>query len=374
MSDGQAPKLVALYFPQLHRIPENDQWWGDGFTDWDNVRKAEPLYDGHDQPRRPLDGYYDQSKIETLRRQVEQAKAANIFGFSLYHYWFDGTVLLDRPAKLLLENPDIDMPFCLSWANETWSRRWDGRDHEILIQQTHPADVDRWRLHFDYLLPFLQDERAIRIDDEPVFIIYRPQNIAEIDDMIGHWRRWATEAGLPGLHLMFQKQYQLPDESCLRSFDSLFQFQPFESMDRSSAHNDRVGARRTAARVKHKARRAVDALVSKPTRIDYDEAWRRILDRPYDHASLTVHPGAFVDWDNTPRYGRRATIFDGASPERFEYWMARLLTSPHGRDAEFIFINAWNEWAEGAYLEPDRSSGSLYLEALRRVSDPTTAP
>ena len=168
-------KIIAMYFTQLHTIPENDKWWGEGFTDWNNVRRAEPLFDGHFQPRVPLgSNYYDQSHLETIRGQVELAKSYGIYGFCHYHYWFDGKQLLETPTNLFLQNPGIDFPFCLSWANETWSKRWDGRDHDILIQQTHPATEESWLRHFEYLIKAWSDKRAIQIDGKPVFVIYRP--------------------------------------------------------------------------------------------------------------------------------------------------------------------------------------------------------
>ena len=201
-----------MYFPQLHAIPENDEWWGKGFTDWVNVKKARPLFDGHYQPRVPLDDYYyDQSKLEVLRWQVKLARSYGIYGFCHYHYWFDGKQLLETPTNLMLANKDIGMPFCLSWANETWSKRWDGRDHHILIQQTHPPDEESWSRHFDYLIRAWTDERAIKIDGRPVFVIYRPHRISKIDEMLSYWQDRARQSGLKGLYFIFQKQYDLPD-------------------------------------------------------------------------------------------------------------------------------------------------------------------
>ena len=224
-------KVVAMYFPQLHAIPENDQWWGKGFTDWINVKKATPLFKGHYQPRIPLnENYYDQSQLDTLRWQVEMAKKHGIYGFCHYHYWFDGKQLLETPTNLMLDNKDIDMPFCLSWANETWSKRWDGLDHHILIKQTHPPAEKNWSKHFDYLIRAWTDERAIKIDGKPVFIIYRPHRIDNIDEMLAFWQKKAIERGLTGIYFIFQKQYELPDKKCLKSFDALFQFQPFEAI------------------------------------------------------------------------------------------------------------------------------------------------
>ena len=369
-------KIIAMYFTQLHSIKENDAWWGKGFTDWENVRRAEPLFEGHYQPRVPLNSnYYDQSRIETIRKQIELAKRYNIYGFCHYHYWFDGKQLLETPTNLLLQNKDIDFPFCLSWANESWSRRWDGRDHDVLIKQTHPPLEESWLKHFDYLINAWSDERAIKIDGKPVFIIYRPQKIEKIDDMLEFWDKKAREKGLKGVYYIFQKQYELSDKTCLKTFDASFQFQPFEAIH-SAGYS-------SAAVKKQKIRSFIDMLPGFMQNMvwslrasgkkhftihKYDQVWQQIID---NNTSLAVNefPGAFVDWDNTARYGKRATIFSGASPQRFKYWFRKLVESVSDKPDEmnYIFLNAWNEWAESAYVEPDEKYGYAYLEAIKEV-------
>lgn len=367
-----------MYFPQFHSIPENDEWWGKGFTDWVNVKNASMQFTDHRQPRIPLeDHYYDQSSLATIRWQVELARSSGIFGFCHYHYWFDGKQLLETPTELMLNNQDIDMPFCLSWANETWSRRWDGLDHHILIQQTHPPTIESWRRHFDYLIRAWKDPRAIKIDGKPVFIIYRPQRIFEIDEMLSLWRSWAQEEGLPGLYFIFQKQYDLPDKKCLSSFDGQFQFQPFEAIY-SAASTRKTGIIEKAARsvlrcVPVSVQRGVQNLkshlgVRQLTFYSYDSVWHQAIALSTDE-ELTTFPGAFVDWDNTARYKNRATIFLGASPERFRHWLRKLSDSMTSRNLpeNYVFLNAWNEWSEGAYLEPDKTHRHEYLEVVRSV-------
>lgn len=372
-----------MYFTQLHAIPENDEWWGKGFTDWDNVRRAKPLFDGHYQPRIPLSSnYYDQSKIETIQGQVELAKKFGIYGFCHYHYWFDGKQLLETPTNLFLQNADIDFPFCLSWANETWSKRWDGRDHDILIKQTHPPTEESWSDHFDYLIKAWSDKRAIKIDGKPVFVIYRPQKIEKIDAMLAFWNKKAIERGLEGVYFIFQKQYEPSDKSCLMSFDAEFQFQPFEAI-----HSQEYS--RGAAN-KQRVRCFIDGLPKiiqsfiwslwasskkNHTVHQYDKVWMQII-KNSTAAGSNVFPGAFVDWDNTARYGSRATIFTGASPERFKYWFRKLVDSVSNCPDEksYIFLNAWNEWSEAAYIEPDEKYGYAYLEAIHDVlSNPALA-
>lgn len=369
-------KLIAMYFTQLHAIPENDEWWGKGFTDWNNVRSAQPQYEGHYQPRVPLgQNYYDQSRLETLRKQIDLAKQYGVYGFCHYHYWFDGKQLLETPTNLILENKDIDFPFCLSWANETWSKRWDGRDHHILIQQTHPPTKVSWKRHYDYLIKAWSDPRAIKVDGKPVFVIYRPQRIDKIDEMLAYWRELAQQDGLPGLYFIFQKQYELPSKSCLNSFDAQFQFQPFEatyspSFDRNSIRHSLLFklVRSLPERYQDMLRGLRAKFIKELTFYDYEAVWKQIVEIRPDQM-LTTFPGAFVDWDNTARYKKRATVYRGATPDIFGKWFAKLVDSMPQRNLpeDFIFLNAWNEWSEGAYLEPDERYGFQYLEAVKRA-------
>lgn len=365
-----------MYFTQLHAIAENDEWWGKGFTDWNNVKKAEPLFDGHYQPRVPLSSsYYDQSRLETVRGQVELAKRFGIYGFCHYHYWFDGRQLLETPTNLILQNPDVDFPFCLSWANETWSRQWDGNNHDILIKQTHPPTIESWSRHFDYLIKAWSDERAIKIDGKPVFVIYRPQKIHKIDAMLEYWDEMARKSGLKGVYYIFQKQYEPLDRTCLQAFDAEFQFQPFEAIH--SADYSRGAVRKQKLRnIIGRLPEVVQSIVwslwascrKSYTLHQYEDVWAQVIKNSLNSPD-NVFPGAFVDWDNTARYGNRATIIDGASPERFKYWFEELVQSTSLRpdNRNYIFLNAWNEWAECAYLEPDEKYGHAYLEAVRDV-------
>ena len=374
-------KLIAMYFPQLHSIPENDAWWGTGFTDWDNVKTGEPQYSDHYQPRIPLGRkYYDQSKLDTLHWQVQLAKQYGVYGFCHYHYWFDGKQLLETPTNLMLENKDIDFPFCLSWANETWSRRWDGHDNHILIQQTHPPSKIRWKKHYDYLIKAWKDPRAIKVEGKPVFVIYRPQHIDKIDEMLQYWRELAVLDGLPGLYFIFQKQYDLPNRECLNGFDGLFQFQPFEAInsptfDKSSMrHSYWFKLVRSLPEKYQDILRGLRAkFVKELTFHDYAAAWQKAVEIRNDER-LATYPGAYVDWDNASRYKKRATIFRGASPELFLHWFSKLVGSMPLRQLpeNFIFLNAWNEWSEGTYLEPDERYGFQYLEAVKMVLDQQT--
>lgn len=367
-------KVIALYFPQFHAIPENDEWWGPGFTDWVNVRRAKPQFRGHVQPRIPLhDRYYDQSQIETLKWQIGLAKSHGLHGFCHYHYWFEGKQLLETPTNMMLETKDLDFPFCLAWANETWSRRWDGRDHHVLQEQRHPADKARWEQHFNYLYLAWSDTRAIKINGKPVFLIYRPHRIEKIAQMFDFWRELALRRGLPGLFFVAMKPYEYPNLGVLKYFDASMQFQPFEALfspDFPQPVFETSELLRPFRLLPDSIQDVLRAIRFRffpaLTYYDYEEVWKQILKVERDGA-IPTFPGAFVDWDNTARYVNRARIFTGATPERFAYWFKQLVevTALRPDPEKIIFINAWNEWAEGTYLEPDVHNGYKFLEAVR---------
>lgn len=376
MRDSANVKLVAHYFPQFHAIPENDRWWGKGFTDWVNVRRARPQFRDHYQPRVPLDGrYYDQSQKATIEWQIALAKQYGLHGFCHYHYWFGGKQLLETPTNIVLDSKELDFPICLAWANETWSRRWDGRDHHILQEQTHKPDKALWQKHFDYLFRAWSDDRAIKVDGKPLFLIYRAHRIEQVDAMFDFWREQAHRRGLPGLFFAAMKQYEFPVPEVLRHFDAVVQFQPFEALYSTDFEAPAIETR-LAARIARRVLpdRILDLLryvrytyFPGLTFYDYERVWKHIL-KVEREGGIPAYPGAFVDWDNTPRYVKRARIFRGASPERFEHWFRQLVqvTATRPPNERMIFLNAWNEWAEGTYLEPDERYGYKYLEAVQR--------
>lgn len=378
MPNSNKVKLVPFYFPQFHAIPENDEWWGKGFTDWVNVKRSKPQYSGHYQPRVPLDNrYYDQSQLDTLRWQIDLAKRHGIYGFCHYHYWFGGKQLLQTPTNLVLENKDLDLPFCLCWANETWSRRWDGRDHHILQEQTHVPDKALWKAHFEYLARAWSDDRAIKVDGRPLFVIYRAHRVEQVDAMFDCWRELAHERGIPSPYFATVKQYEFPVPEVLKHFDAVVQFQPFEAVyspdfpEPGLETNPWLKPYRLLPDKLQDVLRAVRyKFMANLTFYDYDKTWEHIL-KVEREGGIPAFPGAFVDWDNTPRYVKRARIFKGASPERFEYWFKQLveITAQRPAPEHLIFLNAWNEWAEGTYLEPDMRHGFKYLEAVKRSLD-----
>jgi len=344
-------KLIAYLLPQFHAIPENDRWWGKGFTEWTNMNKAVPLYPGHAQPKEPLnDDYYDLSRPEARSRQAELAKAYGIHGFCYYHYWFKGKRLLEKPFQEVLRLGEPDFPFCLCWANEPWTRRWDGGDRHVLMPQEYGQERD-WAQHFYELLPAFRDSRYIRLDRKPLFLIYRPESIPNCAAMLRVWRRLARENGLEGLYLV-QTLGGFPI-SRQPEFDASVEFEPHYTFAHGGLGSlwSRVGPRDSEHLV-----------------FDYDHIWHHILHRHHRRGREPIFPGAFVDWDNTPRLGTRGQSCIGASPAKFErYLRCQLERGVSLYESEFLFINAWNEWAEGAFLEPDKRHRCGYLEAVSRA-------
>jgi hypothetical protein len=361
------PKLIAFYLPQFHPIPENDEWWGEGFSDWVNVKKATPLYAGHKQPRIPHPdiGYYDPRNIEILETQARIAKAHGIHGFCFYHYWFDGKLLLEKPVENLLLAGRPDIPFCLCWANEPWTRAWDGRDRDVLMPQRYGGERE-WIEHFNYLLPAFQDPRAIRIDGRPVFLIYRVGSLTRANDMIRTWRKLAEKAGLPGLHIVAMLSV-FSDGSDFKdaNIDATCEFYPTYAT-RPRGFDYLWGAFRLGLHLRV-LKRYTPLFARSIVRVSYDYVWKRILTS--DKVFSTQYRGAFVSWDNTPRKGRKGFIMQNALPERYRFWLEQQLRRVRqDKDQEpLLFVNAWNEWAEGAYLEPDKTYGYSFLEATREA-------
>lgn len=341
-------KLLAFYLPQFHRIPENDRWWGEGFTEWTNVKSARPLYPGHLQPRRPAnDDYYDLSDPAVHERQCRMAGEAGIHGFCYYYYHFDkGRRLLEMPLERMLESGRPDYPFCLCWANESWSRRWDGDEHKILIKQCYSREMleevgRSLGRHF-------QDPRYIRSNGKCLFIVYRARAIPDCKNVFGEWRRlWAEEYGVDVLLLgALTRGEQNPTDLGL---DGSAGFPPHNLY--VSTINDSIEG-------------LPDSF--KGSIHDYHDTVKDlILSLPRDHAHL---PCVTLGWDNAARTGQRALIFERYHPMLFLGWLKACEHYVANRNAEeqrYIIINAWNEWAEGAYLEPDVATGDLHLELVR---------
>lgn len=346
-------KVLSYYLPQFHPIPENDEWHGKGFTEWTKVRGANPLFEGHYKQHIPHKdiGYYLLDSADTLRKQSELMKSSGVHGQIFYHYWFSGKLILEEPVKMLLDTPDIDMPFCFCWANENWTRRWDGDDADILLGQIYSKEDAK--AFIEYLIPFFKDSRYIRIDDRPVLYIYRPTSIPDIKEYLEIWESVCAEASLP-------KPYVV---SVLTR----------GATDPNDFHMD-AGTERILHDWTENAVADIGDRLYK-----YEELNAHIL--PYDEVAsfyenqseakpFTYFRSLIATWDNTARYGKDAYLVHGFTPERFQEWLESTIeysrrTLPD--DRRYIVINAWNEWAEGAHLEPDEYFGYSYLNSIGRV-------
>ena len=341
-------KILALYLPQFHAIPENDEWWGEGFTEWVNVKQAKPLYEGHYQPRIPLNENYYNLLDDTVKEwQIDLAKKNGIYGFCVYHYWFNGKLLLEKPMEQYLENKDLDFPFCFCWANEHWSNAWVSGENKILMAQNF-EDREDWDRHFYYMLPFFEDSRYIKEDGKPLYVIYLPNIIGPLNEMLDRWQELALENGLPGIKFIYQSPFFHLDPNVDKSrFDYGIEFQP------SMVNHLEKGTRGAKLiRIKSKISMFLQQklhiyLYKKQKEVhkqSYDEMWKKVLDiHPMNDTCI---PGAFVDWDNTPRRAERGAVYTGASPEKFKYYFD--LQVKHVKKeykTDYLVLFAWNEWA-----------------------------
>jgi len=349
------PKIFAWYLPQFHCIKENNEWWGKGFTDWVNVKKAKPLYIKHNQPRIPLNNnYYDLLDKKIIAWQAKIAKEHGVEGFCFYHYWFNGKLLLERPAEILLAEGDISINYFFSWANEPWTRAWDGYSKHVIMEQEYGGEMD-WLNHFLYLLPFFNDKRYLKIDDKPVFVFYTSSKIDRCEEMMIYWNKLAKENGFKGIYFI----------ETLKSF----QKNPISSM------TDMVAFLEPMYTIKYEygwTKNIFSKLFRKigkyeAAAYDYNKTWKKILLRDYSIYKKEIGYGAFVDWDNTPRKNKNATIIKGANPNLFGKFIKNLVRLAKKEDRSLIFINAWNEWAEGAYLEPDVNNEFEYLKRIKQL-------
>lgn len=375
--DQGGVKIIPFYLPQFHEIPENNKWWGEGFTEWTNVRKAKPLFEGHRQPKIPLDNnYYNLMDDNVKIWQAKIAKEHGIFGFCYYHYWFkNGRKLLEKPAEQMLQNQKIDIPFCFCWANENWSKNWDGGNREVIMEQHYGGKQD-WEMHFQYLLPFFRDKRYITVHGKPIFVIYKPEQIIDLYDMVKYFRKRAQEEGFPGLCVCFQFPTYYADMYYRADiFDYRIGFEPVYSRNIKSLNKPGTSSSikllrnifgERAISVYRKIRSGSSKSWAKPQYLSmyfYDETWETILNAEWTKDFL---PGAFVDWDNTPR-NKHGLMYEGFSIKKFEKYMKQLVDRAEREKKPMIFINAWNEWGEGAFLEPDEQYGYQKLEAIKKA-------
>jgi len=353
------PKALAFYLPQFHPIPENDEWWGKGFTEWRNVAKAKPLFRGHYQPRLPADlGYYDLRVSETREAQAKLARDYGIYGFCYYHYWLHGHRLLDSPINAVLADGKPDFPFCLCWANDHWTRRWIGDGQQILAKQAYSAQ-DNIR-HGSLLASIFSDSRYILIEGRPLFLIYRPADIPDVGLMLD---RFSAQCRIKGIDRPF---FVAVDGHCVgrdfrgEGFDANLAFTPQLGVSSPDAFEDRRSWRKFRRNLRN-------AIVSAKLKV-FDEETERKKMRAIQRSYPCI-PSCFVSWDNSARRGRDGIIYTKSRVDHYEedlceaVEVAGLNTNSPG----LLFINAWNEWAEGNYLEPDMRNKHVYLEATKRA-------
>ena len=357
-------KVIAFYLPQYYTFPENDEWWGKGFTEWTNTRKATPQFKKHYQPRIPQgQNYYCLTDVDSIRWQIKIAKANGIYGFCFYHYWFkDGKQLLEKPVELFLNNKDLDMPFCLSWANEPWTRSWDGENKAIIMPQEY-GDEREWAVHFDYLLPFFNDCRYLRIDGKPAFILYRPEIFPQFENMIRTWNELAIKNGLSGITWLIQSpSWNADPANDSPMIDYKIMYEPGYTGNTQGKDADLA---LVLSKYVSKLRRRI-SLRNNINRFSYKRFAECIVNRRV--LSNKYIPGFFTDWDNTARRGKNANVFVGSNPAVFKKYLVKLiLKAKNEYHKDYLFINAWNEWAEGCYLEPDEKYGDGYLNAVKEA-------
>ena len=356
VGDGVRP--IAFYLPQFHAIPENDAWWGAGFTEWTNVRAAKPLYDGHPQSQVPHPdlGYYDLSDVGVMRRQAAMAKEYGLAGFCFYYYHFKGGKrLLERPLENWLAAKDIDFPFCYAWANENWTRAWNGGESEVIMPQDY--DETNLRAMLSDMIRAFRDQRYIKVDGgrKPVLLVYRAEIIPQIASVAAVWRKMAVEAGFDGLYLVSMQNFRQVPPSEL-GFDASVEFASFKgdtpAFDRRPPQGDDIGFR-----------------PGLPRFAKYAQCVDRV--RQQRCAEYVRYKMCCPGWDNTPRKGGDGFAVVGNTPELFadayRACVRQTLADARLRENGFVFVNAWNEWGEGAHLEPDERNGYAYLEQVRSV-------
>lgn len=345
-------RAIAFYLPQFHPIPENDAAWGKGFTEWTNVSKARPLFMGHCQPRLPGElGFYDLRLADNIKRQAILAKRYGIEAFCFHYYWFNGKRLLDTPIKLFLANPDIDISFCVNWANENWTRRWDGGDGGIIQPQNHSPEDD---IEFARSIePLMRDKRYLRINGRPLLLVYRTKLFPDAAATVHRWRNHFTKAGLGDPYIVMCQVFGDVDPR-IYGMDAAIAFPPHGV----PATDDTLTTPKFEPRFR-------GYIKSYESMAKFYGAMRHTA-FPFFHC---VCPG----WDNTPRRPLTGTCFHGATPRAYGAWLTQVCKrtlKEHVGDERIVFINAWNEWAEGAYLEPDRHFGYAFLAQTARALQP----
>jgi glycosyltransferase involved in cell wall biosynthesis len=348
-SGKKRTKLICFYLPQFHRIPENDRWWGKGFTEWTNVKKTKPHFDEHYQPKMPGElGYYNLTDEKIAIKQAKLAKEYGIDGFCYYYYWFNGKKLLEKPIERLLETKKPNFPFCICWANENWTRRWDGFNNEVLIKQEY-SDEKNIEL-INELIPYFKDKRYIRIDSKPLFIVYKTKDFPNLKETVQLWREECRKKGIEEIHVSMVQTFG-QDNFEQYGLDSAIQFFPHNLSEKiiNSTINNKGKLRNLNPEFNGKV-------------LDYKEIMEDFISK-----STNQFSGVIPGWDNSARRKNDPMIVINSSPEEYRKWLETAIKRSREKNSELVFINAWNEWAEGCYLEPDKRFGRSFLEATRKA-------
>ncbi len=344
-------KFFAFYLTQYHPTKENDEWWGKGTTEWTNVTRAVPQYLGHNQPRLPDElGYYDLRIKDNMKRQIELARQYGIYGFCFYHYWFDEGRILEKPLNMFLKDKTLDIPFCYCWANHSWHKKFQGTSDDVLIAM--PETKDAYLRYIDAVLSDMKDSRYYKINNCPLLIVYRPSGIPSVKEVLGFWRRRAREEGFEGLYIMAVHEAATEEDYRKRGFDASCDFHPttmFNLMAEAEANVEMVNT-------------AFSGDI-----YDYQKIVNKKLYMQYEAPKL--YRSVMTFWDNTARKNSRAQVYANPSVEAYKKWVKDVITYTHGADLDdnVAFINAWNEWGEGAYLEPDKKWGYALLQKTREA-------
>lgn len=365
---------IAFYLPQYHPTPENDAWWGKGFTEWTNVTKAKPLFEGHYQPHLPSDlGFYDLRVPEIREQQAQLAKEHGIYGFCYYHYWFNGRRILERPFNEVLSSGQPDFPFMLCWANENWTRIWDGGEKNILLNQVYSEQDDI--SHIQSLIPAFKDPRYIKVDGKPVFAVYRSTNIPDVRATISRWRNEAQKQGLE-LYLCRVESFGESGAKYLEEgFDAAIEFQPFSKTFVSYINQSKMKQLKNKLSGWYIKYKLSSTSKRKAMLNDLEKVinYQDFVNFEINNSAINKHkvyPGITPMWDNSARRNENfSLLFKNSTPDKYREWLEHELKTfkPYSREENFIFINAWNEWAEGNHLEPCRKWGRSYLEATREA-------
>lgn len=364
-------KIIANYLPQFHEIEENNKWWGKGYTDWEAVKGAVPLRNGHIQPNVPLNhNYYDLSNIDTIRWQAELARKYEIYGFAMYHYWFNSDLhILDKPCILLQQDKSININYCFIWDNATWKRTWsnvkfgndwgsnnmqndqNNSENGILAELIYGNEKD-WAIHFEYLLQFFKDDRYIKVDNKPLFGIFSQDNDKDtLSKMFQYWDELARNNGFNGIAMLGKRNHHN-----IRITPFEYDYEPVQHAWMRYTYLGK--AYQKIRTIIHRKFDIVDIY-------NYDKIWNNILKSAVKCEDKTRFYGAFVNYDDTPRRGKKGKIVSGGTPEKFSKYVQELLNISSQQSKEFIFLTAWNEWGEGAYMEPDERNEYKYLEAIK---------